>query len=196
MSTDPPEGRPGIRPADSEPPAEGSATTPVESPVPPSPTDRPTRAGRGVVFLVPASAEPGPTATVTADPDRRVFTDAGPDLEDVEPLPDADPAGQRQDWAWVEEWRAGGEPTPWATGLGLSAFSALVVGVAVWVLCAGLVDRPVVAVGINVLVAAGLAPAMWLSRGLPVLRWVAAGSAVGMVVGWLAAILMLPLPLP
>ena len=51
-------------------------------------------------------------------------------------------------------------------------FSALVVGVAVWVLAAGLSDRPVVAVLVNLLVAGGLAPAIWLSRGLPVLRWV------------------------
>ncbi|MET0864350.1 MAG: DUF2537 domain-containing protein [Nakamurella sp.] len=101
-----------------------------------------------------------------------------------------------RDWAWVEEWRSGQEPTPWATGLVLAAFSALVVGVAIWVLCAGLADRPVIAVLINVLVAAGLSPAIWLSKDLPVLRWIAAGAALGVVGGWLAAILMLPMPLP
>ena len=67
----------------------------------------------------------------------------------------------------VEEWRAGNEPTPWATGLVLTVFAALVVGVAVWVLAAGLSDRPVVAVLVNLLVAGGLAPAIWLSRGAP-----------------------------
>jgi Protein of unknown function (DUF2537) len=72
----------------------------------------------------------------------------------------------------------------------------LVVGVAIWVLSAGLVDRPVVAIAVNLLVAAGLAPAMWLSRGLPVLRWIAAGTLVGIVGGWTAALLMLPLPAP
>lgn len=65
-----------------------------------------------------------------------------------------------------------------------------------WVLSAGLSDRPIVAVLVNLLVAAGLAPAMWLSRGLPVLRWIAAGAAAGIVAGWISAILMLPLPLP
>ena len=95
-------------------------------------------------------------------------------------------ATERADWAWVEEWRAGNEPTPWATGLVLTVFSALVVGVAVWVLAAGLSDRPVVAVLVNLLVAGGLAPAIWLSRGLPVLRWMGAGAAAGIVIGWIA----------
>ena len=103
---------------------------------------------------------------------------------------------EREDWAWVQEWRAGGEPTPWATGLALAAFSALVVGVAIWVLSAGLADRPIFAVAVNLLVAAGLAPAMWLSRELPVLRWIAAGALVGVAVGWVSALLMLPLPPP
>ena len=98
------------------------------------------------------------------------------------------------DWAWVEEWRAGHEPAPWASGLGLAGFSALVVGVAVWVLSAGLAGSPVLAVGVNLLVAGGLAPAMWLSRGLPVLRWIALGSAVGVLAGWVCALMMLPLP--
>ena len=83
---------------------------------------------------------------------------------------------------------------PWATGLALTVFSALVVGVAVWVLSAGLVDRPIVAVLVNLLVAGGLAPAMWLSKDLPVLRWIAAGTLVGIVGGWIAALMMLPMP--
>jgi Protein of unknown function (DUF2537) len=103
---------------------------------------------------------------------------------------------ERTDWPWVQEWRAGQEPTPWATGLGLAGFSALVVGVAIWVLAAGLLDRPVVAVAVNLLVAGGLAPAIWLCRELPVLRWIAVGALVGIVGGWLAALLMLPLPAP
>lgn len=110
-----------------------------------------------------------------------------PDPQSLE-SPDAD------DWAWVQEWRDGHERTPWVTGLPLSAFAALVVAVAIWVLSAGLSDRPVVAVLVNLLVAGGLAPAIWLSRGLPVLRWIAAGCAAGVVVGWISAILMLPLP--
>jgi hypothetical protein len=102
------------------------------------------------------------------------------------------PAGE--DWPWVVEWRAGGESTPWATGVALAVFAALVVGVAVWVLSAGLADRPIVALLVNLLVAGGLAPAMWLSKDLPVLRWIAAGTLVGIVGGWIAALMMLPMP--
>lgn len=101
---------------------------------------------------------------------------------------------EREDWVWVQEWRAGQEPTPWATGIALAVFSALLVGVAVWVLSAGLADRPVIAVLVNLLVAAGLTPAIWLSRGLPVLRWIAGGAAAGIIIGWVSAILMLPIP--
>ncbi|HYN71779.1 MAG TPA: DUF2537 domain-containing protein, partial [Nakamurella sp.] len=90
----------------------------------------------------------------------------------------------------------GREPVPWASGLGLAGFSAVVVGVAVWVLSAGLAGSPVLAIGVNLLVAGGLAPAMWLSRGLPVLRWIALGCAVGVLAGWVCALIMLPLPTP
>ncbi|HEY5882672.1 MAG TPA: DUF2537 domain-containing protein [Nakamurella sp.] len=113
------------------------------------------------------------------------FTDEPVDQND----PDDDE--QAQDWAWVTEWRASGEPTPWATGLPLAAFAAVLAGVAIWVLSAGLVDRPVLAVALNLLVAGGLVPAMWLSRGLPVLRWFAGGAAVGVIGGWIAALMML-----
>lgn len=99
-----------------------------------------------------------------------------------------------EDWPWVAEWRAGGEPTPWVTGLALAIFAALLVGVAGWVLSAGLSDRPIVAVVVNLLVAGGLAPAIWLSRDLPVLRWIAGGTLAGILCGWTAALLMLPAP--
>lgn len=102
-----------------------------------------------------------------------------------------DDEAEAQEWAWVAEWRQSGEPAPWATGLVLVAFAAVLAGVAIWVLCAGLADRPVLAVVLNLLVAGGLVPAMWLSRNLPVLRWFAAGAAAGVVGGWVAALMML-----
>jgi hypothetical protein len=150
----------------------------------------------GSVYLVPdAAATTGPSAD--ADPIDADPIDADP--IDADPIDHEEGSGEppRQagdDWPWVVEWRAAGEPTPWATGLVLAAFSALVVAVAVWVLSAGLADRPIVAVAVNVLVAAGLAPAMWLSRDLPVLRWIAAGALVGIVAGWVSALLLLPVP--
>jgi len=95
------------------------------------------------------------------------------------------------EWAWVAEWRESGEPVPWATRLALAAFAAVLAAVAIWVLSAGLADRPILAVLLNLLVAGGLVPAMWLSRNLPVLRWFAAGAAAGVVGGWVAALMML-----
>lgn len=112
----------------------------------------------------------------------------GGDRDDLDG--DGDGDGER-DWAWVAEWRESNEPTPWATGLPLAAFAAVLAGVAIWVLSAGLADRPLLAVVLNLLVAGGLVPAMWLSRNLPVLRWFAAGAAVGVVGGWVAALMML-----
>ncbi len=105
--------------------------------------------------------------------------------------PDDGDEADVQEWAWVAEWRESGEPVPWATGLPLAAFAALLAAVAIWVLSAGLADRPILAVLLNLLVAGGLVPAMWLSRNLPVLRWFAAGAAVGVVGGWVAALMML-----
>ena len=105
--------------------------------------------------------------------------------------PDDGDESEVQEWPWVAEWRESGEPVPWATGLPLAAFAAVLAGVAIWVLSAGLADRPILAVLLNLLVAGGLVPAMWLSRNLPVLRWFAAGAAVGVVGGWVAALMML-----
>lgn len=107
-----------------------------------------------------------------------------PALEQEHPL-------ERSDWRWVEQWRAGGEPTPWGHGLVLTLFTALLVAVAVYVLSAGLSDRPIVAALVNVIVAAGVAPAVWLSRGLPVLRWIAAGTVLGVLAGWLSLLMFL-----
>lgn len=170
---------------------------------------------RGNVHLLPSATVPASSS----EPDRRLPGASGefgsPDLPiadghglageavaaefagvaETDPAAD-DTAVEREDWAWVREWRAGREPTPWSTGVVMAAFSALVTGVAVWVLSAGLADRPIVAALVNLLVAAGLAPAIWLSRGLPVLRWIAAGAAAGIVIGWISALLMLPLPSP
>jgi len=91
----------------------------------------------------------------------------------------------------VEEWRLGGEQVPWGPGLALAGFTAILVATAVYVLSAGLADRPVVDIAVNVLVAGGLAPALWLSRGLPVVRWIAGGAVVGVLGAWLAVLIFL-----
>jgi hypothetical protein len=148
--------------------------------------------------------DPAPAAAPAGDPDgpvdlmdpvdraRRVddgSVDDGP--VDNGSVDDQAVDDEAREWAWVAEWRDSGEPAPWATGLPLAAFAALLAAVAIWVLSAGLADRPVLAVALNLLVAGGLVPAMWLSRNLPVLRWFALGAAVGVVSGWIAALMML-----
>jgi hypothetical protein len=131
--------------------------------------------------------------------DADVVADPAPDVE-VEPdSPDPtdaraaapDRAGSNDDEAG-DQGDADDEPAEWAwaTGLPLAAFAAVLAGVAIWVLSAGLADRPLLAVVLNLVVAGGLVPAMWLSRNLPVLRWFAAGAAVGVVGGWIAALLV------
>ena len=84
------------------------------------------------------------------------------------------------------------EPTPWATGLTVTALTAVIVGIALLSLSLGLATVgiwPVVLA--NLLVAAGLAPALWLARATPIWRWVAYGAATGIPLTWLALLLSL-----
>lgn len=77
------------------------------------------------------------------------------------------------------------EPTPWATGAVLAAVSAVVVLVALLVLTRGVASLSgVLALVVDVVVVAGLAPSAWLARALPVWRWVALGATVGTVLAW------------
>ncbi len=77
------------------------------------------------------------------------------------------------------------ESVPWATGLTVSAFVAAVTGIAIVVLSLGLIRvHPLLAVGLNVVAAGGLAPTLWGWRRTPVLRWFVLGAAVGVAGGW------------
>ena len=79
-----------------------------------------------------------------------------------------------------------GETTPWATGLTVAAFVAAVAGTAIVVLSLGLIRvHPMVAVGLNVIAAGGLAPTVWGWRHTPVLRWFALGAGLGVTGAWL-----------
>jgi O-antigen ligase len=97
-----------------------------------------------------------------------------------------------RDWGWVEEWRAQGEKPAWGPGVALAVFAAVLVAVALIVLTSGLADTPWLAICVNLVVAAGMAPALWLSRALPVLRFLAAGAAGGLVLGWLCMLAIFP----
>lgn len=84
------------------------------------------------------------------------------------------------------------EPTPWATGLIVSAMAATVVGVAFLSLSQDLASNGAwLVVLANLLVAAGLAPSIWLARAIPIWRWVAYGTAAGIVLAWIALLLSL-----
>lgn len=83
-------------------------------------------------------------------------------------------------------------PTPWATGLTISAIVAVIVAVTLAVVSQGLADvSGVLAVFVNVAIAAGFAPSIWLGRNVPIWRWVAFGTAAGLVVSWITGILSL-----
>ncbi|MGZ4584377.1 MAG: DUF2537 domain-containing protein [Mycobacterium sp.] len=83
------------------------------------------------------------------------------------------------------------ESVPWATGLTVAAFVAAVIGAAVVVLSLGLIRvHPLLAVGLNVVAAGGLAPTLWGWRRTPVLRWFVLGAGIGVVGGWLALLAM------
>lgn len=82
---------------------------------------------------------------------------------------------------------ASDEPTPWGTGLALTGFTAAIVVIALVVVSLGLaeVSTPLAAF-VNLVVAGGFAPSVWLGRRLPVWRWVAFGTALGVVLAWVA----------
>nr|WP_197520446.1 DUF2537 domain-containing protein [Mycobacterium sp. E2479] len=78
------------------------------------------------------------------------------------------------------------ESVPWATGLTVTAFVAAVTAAAIVVLSLGLVRvHALLAVGLNVVAAGGLAPTLWGWRRTPVLRWFVLGAAVGVAGAWL-----------
>ena len=79
------------------------------------------------------------------------------------------------------------ESTPWATGLTVAAFVAAALAAAIVVLSLGLARvHPLLAVGLNVVAAGGLAPTVWGWRTAPVLRWFVLGSGVGVLGAWIA----------
>ncbi|MER5391673.1 DUF2537 domain-containing protein [Saccharopolyspora sp. NPDC002686] len=84
------------------------------------------------------------------------------------------------------------EPTPWGPGLFVSAIIAAITTVILVVVTRGLADvSAILATVVNLAVAAGFAPSIWLGRRIAVWRWVAYGTAAGIVLAWLALLLSL-----
>jgi hypothetical protein len=80
---------------------------------------------------------------------------------------------------------------PWATGLTVAGFVAAVTAAAIVVLSLGLVRvHPLLAVGLNIVAAGGLAPTLWGWRRAPVVRWFVLGAGVGVTGAWLTLLAM------
>ncbi|BBZ71856.1 DUF2537 domain-containing protein [Mycobacterium paraseoulense] len=80
---------------------------------------------------------------------------------------------------------------PWATGLTVAGFVAAVTGAAIVVLSLGLIRvHPLLAVGLNIVAAGGLAPTLWSWRHKPVLRWFLLGAGMGVAGAWLTLLAM------
>ncbi|GFG66848.1 hypothetical protein MKUB_43380 [Mycobacterium kubicae] len=81
------------------------------------------------------------------------------------------------------------ESVPWGTGLAVAGFVAAITGASVVVLSLGLIRvHPLLAIGLNILAAGGLAPTLWGWRYTPVLRWFVLGAAVGVAGGWVTVL--------
>lgn len=82
------------------------------------------------------------------------------------------------------------EPTPWFTGLTVSAFAAAVVIVAMLAL-AGTLARETstwLALVASLVVTGGVAPSLWLGRKVPILRWAVYGAGGGLVLAWIGVL--------
>ncbi|GAA4851968.1 DUF2537 domain-containing protein [Saccharopolyspora rosea] len=130
---------------------------------------------------------------------KRLAAHTGVEIGYVDPLTGAViGVGRRSAHAVTREHRgvvqpvAPVRPTPWGPGLTVSAIVAAIVSVTLVVVTLGLADVSVVlGVVVNLAVAAGFAPSIWLGRNLPVWRWVAYGTGGGVVLAWIALILSL-----
>jgi hypothetical protein len=76
-------------------------------------------------------------------------------------------------------------PTPWATGLPVALFFAVLVAIGDVVLSTAFADAfGLLWLPANVVVGLGLAPSLYLLRAVPFWRWVALGATVGLGVAW------------
>ncbi len=81
-------------------------------------------------------------------------------------------------------------PTPWGTGLAVATIIAAIVVVALVIISLGLAEVNVLlALAVNLAVAAGMAPSIWIGRRVLVWRWVALGAAGGIVLAWIVLLL-------
>jgi Protein of unknown function (DUF2537) len=83
-------------------------------------------------------------------------------------------------------------PTPWGTGLTVSAFFAVVVALADIVLANAFAGAfGLLWIPANLLVTVGTVPSLWLAREVPFWRWPALGAAAGLAAAWVVMVLAL-----
>jgi Protein of unknown function (DUF2537) len=100
-----------------------------------------------------------------------------------ETIPDRDSDPGRSDPNRPAAERTGS--TPWATGLAISTFAAVFVAIGDVVLSRAFAEAfGLLWVPANLLVGLGLAPSLYLLRGVPFWRWPAMGVTAGLVVAW------------
>jgi len=82
------------------------------------------------------------------------------------------------------------EPTPWLTGLTVSAFAAAIVIVAMLALATTLAQETSgwLALIAALVVTGGVAPSLWLGRKVLIVRWAVYGAAAGLVVSWVGVL--------
>ncbi|MFC4377245.1 DUF2537 domain-containing protein [Nocardia halotolerans] len=87
-------------------------------------------------------------------------------------------------------YRAQPDSVPWAAGITVVVLVASLGATAVYAFGAALAAvHPLLAVAVNLVAAAGVAPTAWRWRYTPVVRWVLAGAALGVLLGWLAVLI-------
>ena len=79
------------------------------------------------------------------------------------------------------------EPTPWASGIAVIAFVALLTAAGVYSFGSALAQiHPLLSALVNVVAVGVVTPTAWRWRFQPVTRWVIAGLGVGVLLAWIA----------
>lgn len=90
---------------------------------------------------------------------------------------------------------ASSEPTPWATGLTVTAMIAALCVATDLVLTLSLrMTYGWLWIPANVLLCGGLSPTVWLLRNMPTWRWISYGIVIGFACAWVVLAILLLVP--